>query len=186
MTILALDLSKRSTGYAVFGEGLSTAYFGHWVLGSEFTSRGKTYCKLWDSLDELYQLHRIEHLYFEEPMHAATMQGGTNIDSLRVLAGLAAHAESWADGMGLRSVQAVNVSTWRKHFIGSQKRGSKRATLKSLTMERCNQLGFKPRRDDEADALGILDYGCELRGIKPPWRSAPVQIPIQGGLYASQ
>jgi len=113
-------------------------------------------------------------------MHAATMQGGTNIDSLRVLAGLAAHAESWADGMGLRSVQAVNVSTWRKHFIGSQKRGSKRATLKSLTMERCNQLGFKPRRDDEADALGILDYGCELRGVLPPWRANEVLRPPLG------
>lgn len=180
MTILALDLSKRSTGYAVFGDKLSTAYFGHWVLGSEFTSRGKTYCKLWDCLEELHSLHRIEHMFFEEPMNAGAMQGGTNIDSLRVLAGLAAHAESWADGMGLRSVQAVNVSTWRKHFIGSQKRGSKRATLKDLTIERCEQLGFKPRRDDEADALGILDYGCELRGVLPPWRATEVLRPPLG------
>lgn len=180
MNILALDLSKRSTGWALWPEGSVAPRYGHFVLGSEYTSDGKTYCKLHQVLSDLRQVCRFEHIYFEEPLRPEQLQGHTNIDTLRVLTGLAAHTLSFGAAMGCRTVMAVNIASWRKDFIGPQKRGTKRATLKDLTMERCHQLGFKPARDDEADALGVLDYACTLRGIIPPWREHEVLRPMLG------
>ena len=131
-------------------------------------------------MSDLRAVMGFDHLYFEEPLRPEQLQGHTNIDTLRVLTGLAAHAESFAAAMGLATLQRVNLSSWRRDFIGPQKRGTARPTLKGLTMERCRQLGFSPRRDDEADALGILDYACTLRGIVPPWRAGEVLRPMLG------
>ncbi len=180
MRILALDLSKRSTGWACYADGDSGPSYGHWVLGSEFTSDGRTYCKLHENMTDLHSLGPIDAVYFEEPLHPAKLQGHTNITSLRVLAGLAAHAQSWGEAMQCRHIHAVNMSSWRKDFIGSQKRGTKRHTLKSLSLERCRQLGFNPRNDDEADALGILDHACVCLDIMPNWRRAEVLRPPLG------
>jgi hypothetical protein len=166
---LALDLSKRSTGWAFWnGKPDQTARFGSWVLGSEYTSKGATYIKLHSNLAEMFQIMPFDRMFFEEPIHPAQLQGGTNIESLRVLSGVAAHAESFAAATGCRS-QGINVSSWRGDFIGPQKRGTKRPVLKELTMLRCQQLGFSPRKDDEADAIGLLTYGILLNGVTPPW-----------------
>jgi hypothetical protein len=178
--ILALDISKRSTGFALWEEGSHSARYGTWILGSELTPNGATYCKLHQQMHDLYRLSKFEHLFFEEPLHPAKLQGHTNIDSIRVLSGLAAHAESFGEAMGMRTINAVNLSSWRSKFIGPQKRGTKRVTLKELSIERCRQLGWKPKNDDEADALGILDYACTFRGIVPPWR-AHEQLALGGG-----
>jgi len=178
--ILALDLSKWSTGWAVWSDGDNNARYGHWQLGSEFTSDGGVYVALHRRMSELCQLCAVEHLYFEDPIHPAQLQGGTNINSLRLLSGLAAHAESFAEAMRFRSVNRINVMSWRGDFIGKQPRGTKRTTLKDLTIERCRQLGFQPRRDDEADALGILTYASLVRGLMPPWLAGETLRPILG------
>ena len=36
-------------------------------------------------------------------------------------------------------------------------------------IERCRQFGFTPRKNDEADAIGILTYAILLNGVTPPW-----------------
>jgi len=176
--IIALDLSKRSTGYAVLCDGWNTARHGCWQLGSEYTSDGRTFAKLHQNLADLRKLARFDTLYFEEPIHPAALTGHTNIDTLRVLAGLAAHAESFAAAVGLRICMRVNISSWRKHFVGKMPRGTKTKDWKHYAIERCRQYGFQPRKDDEADALGILDYACELQGFRPPWRADEVLRPV--------
>lgn len=182
MNILALDLSQRSTGWAVWPEGADKPRFGHWQLGSAYTSDGRTYAKLHECLMDLRALVRFELVYFEDPINPAQLSGHTNIDTLRVLAGLAAHTESYCAAVkGVRRVERINISSWRRDFIGKQKRGTKRQTLKDLTIERCRQLGFNPSRDDEADALGICDYACTLNGIVPPWRKGEVLRPMLSG-----
>jgi hypothetical protein len=178
---LSLDLSKRSTGWAVWAEGSDAPRYGHWVLGSEFTSNGGTFCKLHQNLADLHALTKFEHIAFEDPIHPAQLHGGTNIDTLRVLSGLAAHAESFGEAYRMRSVSRINVSTWRKDFIGRQSRKLRSKDLKDLTEERCRQFGWKPRRNDEADALGILDYSISVRGICPPWRADQVLRPMLTG-----
>lgn len=181
MGILALDLSKRSTGWACWMPGDENPHYGSWVLGSEFTSDGQTYCKLHERLMDLRRLSRFEHIFYEQPLQQQMLTGHTNIDTLRVLTGLAAHTESYAHAVGLRSVMAINQSSWRKFFIGRMPRGTKTKAWKDYSRERCLHYGWSTRTDDEADALGILDYGCELKGIRPAWRADEVLRPMLGG-----
>lgn len=181
MTILALDLSKRRAGWATWTPGTQMPRFGHWVLGSEYTSDGGVYLKLHRELDALHKVFSIEAVYVEQPLTQIMLKGHTNVDVLRILAGIAAHVHSFAEARGWRGPHEINNTSWRRGFIGPQKRGTKRQTLKTLTIERCRQLGLSPRCDDEADALGVLDYALDFHEhITPPWRADEVLRPPLG------
>lgn len=172
--IIALDLSKRSTGWAIWQPGWDAPRYGAAQLGSEFTSDGQTYVKLHQILSDLRMtICKFDVIYFEEPLNPNVMQGSTNIDTLRVLSGLAAHTMSYGYAMRCRT-KPVNIATWRKFFVGKMPRGTKSKDWKDYADERCRQYGWKPTKSDEADALGILDYACELEGIMPPWRENEV------------
>lgn len=200
MSFVALDLSKTSTGWAAWRAGWEKPRYGHWVLGSEYTSRGAVFAKLHQNMSDLHRvICPIEYLFVEEPISPAQLQGGTTINTLRIASGLAAHAESFAHAMGVRRIQEFNVSSWRPDFIGKvhdteakararrakkagDARASARGELKALTIERCRQLGLTPRKDDEADAIGILTYGMLISGEMPPWLAsevlrAPLEVP---------
>jgi len=190
--IIALDLSKRSTGFAAWQDGWDEPRYGIWELGTVFTSEGRTFVKLHTRLDEVRKVVcRFDHLFYEEAINPASLSGHTNIETLRVLSGLCAHAESYGYARKVRT-HRINISTWRKDFIGSMEitdarrrakaRGeSATGELKSLTMERCRQYGWSPRKNDEADALGVLDYGCTQLGIVPPWRVNETLRPMLTG-----
>lgn len=200
MSYVALDLSKSSTGFAAWRPGWDKPRYGHWVLGSEYTSRGGVFAKLHQHMSDLHRVVcPIEFLFIEEPISPAQLQGGTTLNTIRIAVGLAAHAESFAHAMGCRRIQEINVSSWRPDFIGkihnddakgrarrAKKAGDHRASardeLKALTMARCVQLGMAPRKNDEADAIGILTYALGLGGIQVPWLAdevlrAPLQVP---------
>lgn len=180
MSFLALDLSKRSTGWAQWREGWNKPIFGSFQLGSEYTSVGGTCAALHRELNAINKLTPVEWCFIEKPLTAAQLHGNTNADALFILAAIAAHAHSfaYAKGWAAQSCVEVNNASWRKHFIGPQKRGTKRKTLKDLTIERCQQFGWAPRCDDEADALGILDYALHARSITPPWRLSETLQPM--------
>lgn len=168
--ILSLDLSKRSTGWAIWQEGWDMPRYGSVQLGSEYTCDGRTYVKLHQVLSDLRMtVSKFEAIYFEEPINPAQLTGHTNIDTLRVLSGLAAHTLSFSYALSIRA-QAVNITSWRRFFVGKMPRGTKTKEWKDYAIERCHQYGWKPRTNDEADALGILDYACDLQGVTPPWR----------------
>lgn len=188
---LALDLSKSRTGWAHWSGGETRARFGHWVLGSEFSSDGMVFAKLHQCLAELHILMPFWRVVIEEPINPAHLSGFTTIQTIRLLSGIAAHVHSFAHAYALPSVIEISVSSWRPDFIGridnaeakararrAKKAGNAKASatdeLKRLTMERCRQLGFKPRCHDEADALGLLTYAILLRGETPPWLAGEV------------
>lgn len=172
MRTIFLDLSKRSAGFACWAPGDERPVSGAWILGSEFTSDGLVYCKLHQNLSDLHALGRIEAIFWEEPLDARVLSGHTNIDSLRILGGLAAHAASWGEAMGCRTIRSVNMTVWRRFFIGAMPRATKSAELKHKAVERCRQLGFKPQTHDEAEAIGGLTYAVDQLDLMPPWRDA--------------
>lgn len=180
MRILALDLSKRSTGFACWGPDDSVAASGFWELGSEMTSNGRVFAKLHQHMTELHRLGRIDAVFYEEPLDPRVLSGHTNIDTLRVLSGLASHAQSWGEAMGCRIIRSVNMATWRRHFLGKMPRATKTAQLKELAMERARQLGFRPAKHDQAEAIGILDHACEELQIMPYWRRDEILRPPLG------
>lgn len=171
MPHLALDLSKASTGFAVWRPGWDSPRYGSWALGSEFTSTGKAFVNLHRKLGELMQITGpFETVTYEEPLLLGPAAGNTSAETQMLLIGLMAHVESFCAAKRLRRVQYVNQSSWRKHFIGSMKRGTKRTDLKALVMERCRQHGWNPRNSDEADALGIMSYWLASLKLDVPWR----------------
>lgn len=174
MRIVALDLSKRSAGWACWSKDDQQAFSGSWVLGSEFTSKGRTFGALHQRLSEINSLGRIDAIFYEKPLNLGPASGTTNADTIDVLIGLAMHAESWGDAMGCRIIRAVHQASWRRSFIGSMKRGTKSVDLKDYAMQRARQLGFKPSKHDQAEAIGILDHACFDLDIIPPWRANEV------------
>lgn len=184
MTYLALDLSKRSTGWALWRPGTETPRYGHWVLGSEWTTPGGVFAKLHRNMADLYKIEPFDKVYYEAPINPAQLQGGTNIDTLLLASGLAAHVQSFGNIKRCRITKGINISTWRLDFIGRDasraiKREAKAAQrsardpLKAATMQRCRDLGLSPSKDDEADAIGILTYAVMLNDITPPWLANP-------------
>lgn len=180
MRIAALDLSKTSTGWACWAPGDTVVASGTWQLGSEFTSRGRVFCKLHENLMALHRLGPIEALFFEDAVNIMPGAVPTNIESVKLAAGLCAHAESFGEAMGCRIVRGVNQVTWRREFLGKQPRGMKKTDLKDMAMERCRQFGFRPQKHDEAEAIGILDYACVALDIVPFWQQREVLRPALG------
>lgn len=173
---LALDLSKSSTGWALFDGKSDLAQHGSVSLGSAFTDHGTIFARLHEQMSGLYKLTPFEAVYIEKPLDPVLMAKINNFDTPFMLYGLAAHAHSFCAAKRIKTFQMVHQATWRKHFIGSMKIGTRKVDLKALAMQRCRELGFKPRTTDEADAIGVLDYAISLDGQLPPWRSENLLI----------
>lgn len=179
---IALDLSKKSTGWACWQDGWDRPQYGSVQLGSEYTTDGRTCIKLHTVLAELRQtICKFEAIYFEKPL-TQLQRGGNSNASNDIQVKLVGHAESFGEAMsGVRIIQGIDLASWRRHFIGSMKRGTKTKDLKDYTIERCQQFGWRPRNSDEADALGILDYALDLQGVLAPWRNSNPMLPTLGG-----
>jgi hypothetical protein len=170
-TYLGLDLSKRATGFAVWSDDQPRPFSGVWSLGSEITPAGRTFLNLHKELNGLYSVSPFDVVTYEKPLNLGPGAGFTNADTIFVLMGLAAHVDSFCEAKRVRRYRDVNNSTWRRHYIGAMKRGTKTIDLKDYAMRRCRELGLNPSKHDEAEAIGILDYSISLDGILPPWRA---------------
>lgn len=169
---LALDQSKSRTGWAFWKEGLDRPLVGSFKLGDEFTSPGTAFARLHMEMSALKQATGFDSVRYEQPADPSKFDRQTPFEIPFVLIGIAAHINSFCAAMSVRRCDWIHAATWRRHFIGSMKRGTKRAELKDFVRERCRQLGMTPRNDDEADACGILDYDLHIAGVNPPWRDA--------------
>lgn len=177
MPHLALDLSKSSTGFAIWQPGWDAPRFGSWSLGSEFTSTGKAFVNLHKNMGALMQMTGpFDTVTYEEPLLLGPAAKNTNAETQLLLIGLMAHVESFCAAKSIRRRQGVNNATWRAHFLQGVKvarggrKGDRSKALKELTIERCRQFGWTVARNDEADALGILDYWLSALKIETPWR----------------
>lgn len=197
MKILSLDLSKTRTGWAAWQTGWDYPKFGSWQLGSEYSSDGMVFAKVHERLADHYQIFGFDRVYFEQPINPANLGGHTNIGTLKLLSGIAAHVESFCYAYSIQ-VFAVNVARWRKDFLSAdlvrdtrakakalrnagQSKAGATGELKALTMARCEQLGMKPRYNDEADAIGLLTYALEFHEqVRVPWTADEVLRPPLG------
>ena len=192
MRVIALDLSKSSTGWACWGEGDARPASSTWELGTSYTSVEEACAKLHDNLDGLQMLGSIDALYYEQPIIPRPRKDDegrdvvtTTFATVFLQFSLAQHASYWAWSNRCPYRRSVPQGTWRAHFLGGIPRGKamqealaqrrvKNATAlyKLLSEERCREYGFRPRKHDEAEALGILDYACHDLQLTPPWRDA--------------
>lgn len=76
---------------------------------------------------------------------------------------------------------SIHNASWRRYWLGSQRRGTKRETWKALSVGKARGLGWDVKGDDDADALGQLHFLLNKLEIKPNWGRNPSQDLIQLG-----
>jgi hypothetical protein len=187
LTVLALDLSVSSTGFAWWKEGQARPVCGTWELAGGIKYAAKAYVRLHRHLRDVNDLLPIDEIVFEDPLPPHSVHGHTSIDVIKASAGLAAHVLSFAEAMGIRC-QAVHQATWRRHFVGVIPRGTKTPDLKHMAMTRCRELGFDVQKHDAAEACGLLDYQISVAGIIAPWRQGVLErrlLPTTDGRVAA-
>lgn len=171
---LALDIATKC-GWAAWEPGRDKPIYGTWRLVGEPGEVGRKGAELHRKLADLHQLMPIEFLNFEGGIPTNGLSGNTNMTTIYLLAGLAAHAESFAYAVGARC-RNVPQASWKKHFLGAGKRpkAMTAAQFKKQSTVRCHELGWYPEDDNAADALAVLDYTLHLAGVKTPWQDASV------------
>jgi hypothetical protein len=162
-SILALDLATQ-TGWAAWHKHVTSVGSAHFkgTVGEALNA---------------YQLWLIERagplcegglvIVFETPWVGPK----THQDVARKLQGLAGVTEMVAHQLGVRCMEANNASVLL-HFTG--KGGGKRKEKKARTITACNERGFHPRNDDEADAIALLDYAAHYLRVKTDIPEGPL------------
>lgn len=147
--ILALDLSKRSTGWAIgYGNGFPLA------RSVSFTpsNRGGVFAQYMAWLRDRLLTNDPDLVVYEAPIMSARAKGST--DTLMILMGMAAITEAVCS-MKAVTVVSVAVPTWRKAFLGHGFPYDPKAEAKQM----CGLLRWEISNTDESDACGVWAWG---------------------------
>jgi hypothetical protein len=93
----------------------------------------------------------------------------TSPKTQKTLIGFIGVAELAAELLNIESHSIHNMS-WRRLWLGSQPRGTKREQWKALSVAKAKRCGWNPLGDDDADALGQLHHLLRTLGITPQWQ----------------
>lgn len=165
---VALDISSTITGWATWSEGAADPKWGLLRLPvvderQEVLKLGKKGEALRQHLADLHALEPIKTIFYE----AQYIGLQPNRNTLELLCGLAGVVSWFAYRIGAIPLK-VEIADWKKHFFLEPSKG-KREDHKKLSVRAAHARHWMVSRDDEADALGILDYGLHCVGVKPPW-----------------
>ena len=156
MKILALDLSTKSSGWAIFQDGILTDYG---CISSTSIDLMKRINIMLDGIKEILQKHNdIEKIYAEEVRPENGMQ---NIKTHRAL--------MWLQGVIALEIynfnkkielELVYPSSWRAAIGIKTGRGIKRTSLKEKDMQFVKENYNLDVNDDIADAICIGYANC--------------------------
>lgn len=179
MDVLALDLSKRSTGFARHASGDAKPRHGVWQLGGQFTGMGDVFLKVHRCLADECVFGKPDLIAYEEPLLLGPAAGNTTADTQKLLIGLAMHVESFCAAKNI-PCRPISLAQWRRWFTPELQKPHIKNDLgvtiknpsydpKGDVIRRCKQLGLAPESDNDADALGILSYARALEKVVMPW-----------------
>lgn len=145
--VLALDLGTK-TGWALSSNG-SIRSGSQSFKPTRFSSSGMRFVYFRKFLDSLLQYYSIEFIYFEE------VRRHLGVDAAHCYGGFLAILTSWCEEKGIK-YQGIGVGEIKK-FISGKGNASKLEVIKAI-----ENRGFKPKDDNEADALAVLCYGQQF------------------------
>lgn len=166
MDILALDLSKSATGWARFRSGDSKPSYGTWKLGGPYTDRPTMMINLYKLILDAFAFGAPDLVIYESPLRGDAQSTEANNRNANAMCSI---VEFVCKAKRVRCDEASN-STWRKVALGKG-RGLSTKEFKAWAMAMAKEFGLKPENDNEADAIGLLDYALKQEGITPPWRN---------------
>lgn len=171
MKILALDISKSSTGGAIGdGSGPPRTFRGSF---SGAPTRGHVGEAFREWLSDLVVIEKPDLLVFEAPL--VNFGGARSPEVPRLMLGLSMVTEMICARRSIRCEQ-VMVQSWRKSFCGT----GRPHNPKVATMAMCRSLGWEiGGSDDRADAAGVwahahITWG-NRRGVVKMLSEATVQ-----------
>jgi hypothetical protein len=154
--ILALDLAKN-TGWA-WGPPGGEPIHGSVDFGAGAASRARVLRRCREWLRDFLTVNDTRLVVFEAPMTPDQLHGYTNIDSIRLLIGIAETVDELLfDRLDVREAKVNDV---RRFFLGSAR--IKRDDAKAQTKMLCRRLGWRPVDDNAADALALWSYQCAI------------------------
>ncbi len=148
-SVLFLDIATR-TGWCEGVPG-GKPFYGSFVVSKDGDASDK-YLGMLRWVGQRCKAFRPNALFYEAPL-------ARNAKTAELLMGLAANACSAARGTGVWRVEKVHPSTVKAFFLpkGAPRTGS---ATKYAVIDRCRELGFDPKNDDEADAIAGWHYAC--------------------------
>lgn len=161
LVVLALDIAKNRTGWAVGAPRMRRPYWGvHEIAGDWDRHEGKRLHEWRTALTQLVERHGVTYISVEAPFidwKAFDYNGTVPILQMHGIVLELAEARRIETG-------SAPIASWRSHFLGTCKapkgfEGKQRTNaLKDLAMKRCADRGWYTQFHDEAEALGILDF----------------------------
>ena len=157
MHILAID-PATNTGFARFEFGTSRVVSDVVSFDAELGAFNRQY-RRW--LTDQIKLYSITDVVIEA---AILPTGNTNIITLKKAYAINMNTHDIAKALGC-SVTEIQNGSWRAHFLvgrsaPKEQRGKGKLSrwYKQAVKDRCAERGWPIRDDNEADALGLLDY----------------------------
>ena len=173
MHILAIDPATH-TGFARFASGSVSLVSDIVSFDEELGAFNRQY-RRW--LTDQIKRYGISEVVIEA---AILPTGNTNIVTLKKAYAINMNTHDIAKHLGC-SVTEVQNGTWRAHFLCGRMppkehrgRGKLSAWYKQAVKQRCAERGWRVRDDNEADALGILDWARAQRDPAYAVHSTPL------------
>lgn len=166
--VLGLDPSQTSTGWSVFREGADQPLFGHLDWPSWGDDEATYIEKFHRFLTDLVKEHGVTHICYEQSFIPVRKKGVKNdtwesrFPQLALITVILLVSKQYDC-----KVFTANIRSWRKRFIGTAVSppqygaGTYASTkwFKDRAMATANRRGWWTSSHDEAEALGIGDYG---------------------------
>ncbi len=175
-SVLALDQSMTSTGFAHYKHGDSTPSWGLKTYPPWENDEGKYLWNFFEWLGHMCVDLKVTHLFVEDTRFTFKNEPGDGprkheetLTQLVASIGLIQQAAIVAYKLGERGqhieFQAVSPIDWRRLFLGAMPKPGGilpqdwRKILKEAAVSQCHKRGWIIESNDIADALGILTFG---------------------------
>lgn len=175
LVVLALDLAKRRTGWAVGSPDMKRPMWGVYETQEWDRQQGKRLHEWRQFLQRKITEHGVTYIAFE---HLIIPPKEFNHESHVPMAQMHGIALEVAEELKLRT-GSVTVQAWRKAFLGSavapKHLASKDRTpwLKDAAMKQAASRGWLPQYHDEAEALGIMDFALSCLSASYDHKTGP-------------
>jgi len=167
-SVLAVDQSMTSTGWAHLRHGQATPTWGRYVLPSWNDREGELLWKWFSWLGEKVTELKVTHLVLENTFQPDHREDLSLLIAKYGQLGMASTVAHLCTTQKAQPVEftVVTPSQWRASFLGSAEapRGlvkhQRRVWLKERAVAECHKRGWLVEGNDSADALGLLAYAC--------------------------
>lgn len=177
LVVLALDIAKHRTGWAIGSPGMDRPYWGHYSLAGEWDKHEGLRLHQWRNfLEATINRHGVTYIAIERPFVDTddfNYNGSIPILQMWGIALELAEARKLRHGV-------VSIGSWRQHFLGTAKapaglaKAQRTNALKDMAMRQCAHRGWLPEFHDEAEALGIMDFALACLDPDYDHKTGPV------------